>query len=130
MKIAAAANDETEIIEQQQVTIETPAAKAVTEVLEQKHAATTMAITNAETETLGQHAAATATIDGKYQELLTFIGRRRNVDRKRQGPSERHQQEDQTVHQRQQKVEKACKDRQFLKNLKNYERSQASRPHI
>ena len=57
------------------------------QILEQKHAATTVAITNEETETLEQRAAATATrkeetIDGKDQEVLTLIGRRRNTDRK------------------------------------------------
>ena len=106
MKTAVAANDESEIHQQQQVTREKPAAKDVAEILEQKHAATTVAITNEETETLEQRAAATAarkeeTIDGKDQELLTLIGRRRNMDRKRQGPSERHQQEDQSAYQRQ-----------------------------
>ena len=56
-------------------------------ILEQKHAAKTVAITSEETETLEQRAAATATrkeetIDGKDQEVLTLIGRRRNTDRK------------------------------------------------
>ena len=71
------------------------------EILEQKHAATTVAITNEETEILEQLTAATEAckeeaIDSKDQELLALIERRKNDGQKRQGPSERHQQEDQS----------------------------------
>ena len=70
------------------------AAKDVADLLEQKHAATTKAITNEETETLEQRAATDAmrkeeTIDGRDQELLTLIERRRNMDRNGRGPDER-----------------------------------------
>ena len=109
MTTAAAANDETEILEQQ-ATRATAAAKDVAEVLDQKHAAMTAAITNEQTEILKQSTALIVArkeeaIGGKDQELLTLIERRKDMDRKKQGPSERHQQEDQTGYQRQHKIQ-------------------------
>ena len=79
---AVAATDESEILEQQQVTRGKPSSKRGGGIQEQKHAATTVAITNEETDTLEQRAATTATrkeetIDGKDQEFLTLTGRRR-----------------------------------------------------
>ena len=58
--------------------------------LSRKHAATTAAIRNEETEILEQRAAVTAarqeaTIDGKDQQLLTLIERRKSMDRKDKG---------------------------------------------
>ena len=69
MKTAAAANDESEIIEQQQVTRETAAAKDVAEVLKQKHAATTVAITNEETENTGATCSCNCNVQGRDDRL-------------------------------------------------------------
>ena len=62
----------------------TAAAKDVAAILEQKHAATTAAITNEVTEILEQPTTLTATrkegtIDGKGQELLALIERRKKM---------------------------------------------------
>ena len=93
------------------------------EILEQKHAATTAAITNEETEILEQFKAVTVeckeeTIDSKDQELLALIERRKKHGQKRQGPSERHQQEDQSN-----RVSETTKDpkdmRKYMIFLKN-----------
>ena len=54
MTTAAAANDETEILEQRHATRATAAAKDVAAILEQKLAARTAPITNEETEILQQ----------------------------------------------------------------------------
>ena len=109
MTTTAATHEEAEILEQHTMTT-AAAANDETEILEQKHAATAAGITNEETEILEQSTAVTAarneeTIDGKDQEFLALIERRKN-GQKRQGPSERHQQEDQTGNQRQQKIRK------------------------
>ena len=109
----AGTDDEAEILEQHTMTT-TAAAKDVT----------TAAITNEETEILEQPTAVTAarkeeTSDSKDQELSALIERPKNMDRKRQGSGERHQQEDQTGNQRQHKrSKKREKYMIFLKNSK------------
>ena len=81
MKTAVTANDESEILEQQQVARENAAAKYVAEILEQKHAATTITLEQRALERravlagdIGEQATSRKSSDTALYEARTLLG--------------------------------------------------------